>query len=59
MIGGEYTIDDSCNGCGVCAIECPEEAIWIRNGKAEIEQDDCNSCGMCVNLCRLCSIHKL
>ena len=41
-----------CQGCGICARECPAEAI--KGGKRMvhvIEQDKCIKCGTCFDAC--------
>ncbi len=49
-----FTIDEeSCTGCGVCAKQCPQEAI--TGGKKEthvIDQNLCIKCGICREVCR-------
>ncbi len=45
------TVDQTvCTGCGICAELCPEHAIAMRDGKAEIS-DVCQSCQRCVGFC--------
>jgi NADH-quinone oxidoreductase subunit F len=48
-----YYIDsEKCQGCGICARECPAEAI--KGGKRMvhvIEQDKCIKCGTCFDVC--------
>ena len=48
-----YYIDaEKCQGCGICARECPAEAI--RGGKRMvhiIEQEKCIKCGTCFEAC--------
>ncbi len=39
-----------CTGCGLCAGLCPEHAITMRDGKAEVG-DACQSCQRCVGFC--------
>ena len=44
---------DECVGkwCGICASECPTEAIII-NDYAYVDDDKCTGCGKCVkNIC--------
>jgi len=40
-----------CLGCGLCAENCPTEAISIRWGEATIDQSRCTQCRLCLNLC--------
>ena len=41
---------EKCTGCGICADECPAEAIRIENDKAVISEE-CTDCGTCVDEC--------
>lgn len=40
-----------CTGCGLCANNCPKDAISFLWGKAEIDQRKCVRCGLCVKAC--------
>ncbi|MCK9150684.1 4Fe-4S ferredoxin [Methanobacterium alcaliphilum] len=53
MIGAELLFNpDLCVGCGKCAKDrCFLDAVKIKNGKAEINQDICRCCGRCVESC--------
>ncbi len=42
---------DLCLGCGLCAKNCPQQAILVLAGHAEIEQSRCNQCRLCVGIC--------
>lgn len=40
-----------CDGCGTCADGCPMKAIFIIDGKAEMDKGKCSVCGRCTNDC--------
>lgn len=42
---------DLCLGCGLCAQNCPQGAIYLFWGQAQIDQNKCNSCGLCLEIC--------
>ena len=42
---------DLCLGCGLCAQNCPRQAIWLLGEQAEIDQNRCNLCRLCVTVC--------
>lgn len=44
-------IEQSCVGCGLCAENCPNEAISLASGHARIRQERCDGCGLCVQTC--------
>ena len=44
--------EDKCNGCGLCADACHEDAIGIVDGKAKLlRDDDCDGLGDCLPNC--------
>ncbi|MFW6375892.1 MAG: 4Fe-4S binding protein [Thermoplasmatota archaeon] len=43
--------EDKCTGCGVCSQNCPENAIFIEDGKAKIRPYLCRNCGICISVC--------
>jgi len=43
--------NDLCMGCGLCADNCPERAISILQGYAEINHSRCTECGLCLEFC--------
>ena len=42
---------DLCLGCGLCAGNCPLQAISLLWGYAEIDRSRCNQCRLCVEIC--------
>ncbi|MBI5291509.1 MAG: hypothetical protein HY872_06505 [Chloroflexi bacterium] len=45
------TVNDLCNGCGLCARVCVFDAIEMVDKRAVILNDKCYGCGLCVNVC--------
>ena len=45
------TVNDNCNGCGICKVVCPYDRVRIFKGKAVIEE--CEECGICLKFCPL------
>ncbi|MBQ9630375.1 MAG: 4Fe-4S binding protein [Treponema sp.] len=44
--------EEKCNGCGLCASACHENAIIMENGKAHLISDDfCDGMGDCLPAC--------
>ena len=41
----------NCIGCGVCLTHCPRDAIYIKNGKAWIDERKCIHCRECMKEC--------
>jgi NADH-quinone oxidoreductase subunit F len=50
----EYVIDENlCNGCTLCRLKCPEDAISGEKKKSHtIDPESCIRCGICFSLCR-------
>lgn len=48
---------EKCNGCGLCAKACHENAIGMVNGKAKLLRDDyCDGLGDCLPTCPIGAI---
>ena len=47
---------EACTGCMRCWIYCPETAIDVTSGKAEIDYDYCKGCGICFEECKVGAI---
>jgi len=42
---------DLCLGCGLCVQTCPQQAIQLLWGQAEIDLTRCNLCYLCIEVC--------
>lgn len=49
--------EDTCNGCRLCALKCPQEAISGEKKKPHhLDQDKCIKCGICYDSCKFNAI---
>ena len=46
-----HVISDDCISCGLCADECPTEAISEGDDKYVIDADLCIDCDKCAETC--------
>ena len=47
---GDYRVI-LCDQCGVCAENCPEDAIQLENDVFLVNPSACNACWICVEVC--------
>ncbi|MFH0795719.1 MAG: NADH-quinone oxidoreductase subunit NuoF [Candidatus Omnitrophota bacterium] len=54
----KYYVDEkSCTGCGLCARNCPQNAIKGERKKPHtIDSDKCTRCGICRDICKFDAI---
>ena len=48
------SVSDECDGCGVCAKECPTEVLEVVNKKSSVKNIEmCMACKYCEVVCPL------
>ena len=51
-------VEDVCNGCGLCRIKCPVQAVEGAKKEAhKILQEKCIKCGVCFDSCKFAAIN--
>lgn len=54
-----FIIKHNCTGDGACAEACPNNAISIDNGKANVDVTKCLLCGYCTGVCHKFAIRLI
>lgn len=49
--GKQLFISRICTGCGTCVKTCPNNALFLKNGKAHVDKTRCILCGYCNPVC--------
>jgi len=54
----QTTVTNLCRSCLArpCAVNCPKQAVHVKNGRAEIDRSKCVNCGVCA---KACSFHAI
>ncbi|MDR1044440.1 MAG: 4Fe-4S binding protein [Candidatus Adiutrix sp.] len=47
-----HIITEKCKGCGICAKDCPVQAVTVTDKKAVISDELCVGCRVCFRVCR-------
>jgi pyruvate ferredoxin oxidoreductase gamma subunit len=42
---------ESCNGCGVCEMFCPDSSLMMADKQATVDYRFCKGCGICAQVC--------
>lgn len=52
------SVNENCTGCGLCAKQCPVDAIEIQNSKPAWIKEKCAMCLGCLHRCPEFAIHR-
>jgi len=60
-VPSRHQVTNACQGCVArpCTLNCPRDAITIRDGRAQIDPEACVNCGKCVAVCPFHAIVRL
>jgi len=47
----KFRVDEKCISCGICAKNCPDNAIEMQTGKPVWVKSNCQHCTACINCC--------
>ena len=47
----KFSVEESCIHCGLCAKNCPDEAIELKDGLPVWVKNKCTKCSACINRC--------
>lgn len=50
-VEAQHVCANDCVGCKDCVANCPNDALYIKDGKAVIDTSKCEDCGVCAWMC--------
>ena len=51
--------DERCIGCGDCSTACPNDALSLQRGVANMQRENCVFCDKCHNVCPTLAIQRI